>query len=376
MHPLLRPWLFVTLTLIWGGSMAQTSNTPAWQAGLVIDTSAQSRQLTLGQRDQGWGLGHSDLMLRGPIGAHFSAEFIAAFHTQDHKLDTHWENAWLQTTRLPAGWQVRVGRFASQLGYWNEIHPHADDFVERGLLERGLLGGHWVDDGVRVNWTAPTEVFLRLGVEAFSGRQLTPEASNGHSATVFNLKTGDDWGPEHSWQWGLSRLNNQREAPTPTGEVAAHEGPAFHGRRMWISDAVWKWAPGGNPKHQQLRLVWEWARLDRALPSARLNQGHQAHNLGLVWRFNRDWETGLRWDRLQVNAPDAPSGQVVSVPGRWREASWMVAYKPTDLQTLRAQWSTQSSNAAAATLSLNGKAGHSVMLQYVLSFGAHGAHTF
>ena len=54
----------------------------------------------------------------------------------------------------------------------------------------------------------------------------------------------------------------------------------------------------------------------------------------------------------------------------------MVAYKPTDLQTLRAQWSTQSSNAAATTLSLNGKVGHSVMLQYVLSFGAHGAHTF
>ena len=71
MHSLLRPWLIVTLTLIWGGSMAQTSNTPAWQAGLVIDTSAQSRQLTLGQRDQGWGLGHSDLMLRGPIGEHF-----------------------------------------------------------------------------------------------------------------------------------------------------------------------------------------------------------------------------------------------------------------------------------------------------------------
>ena len=226
------------------------------------------------------------------------------------------------------------------------------------------------------SWTAPTEVFLRLGVESFSGRQLTPEASSGHGVTVLNLKTGDDWGPEHSWQWGLSRLNNQREAPAPTGEVAAHEGPAFHGRRMWISDAVWKWAPGGNPQHQQLRLVWEWARLDRALPSAGLTQGHQAHNLGLVWRFNRDWETGLRWDRLQVNAPDAPSGQVVSVPGRWREASWMVAYKPTDLQTLRAQWSTQSSNAAAATLSLNGKAGHSVMLQYVLSFGAHGAHTF
>ena len=46
------------------------------------------------------------------------------------------------------------------------------------------LAREWAPDGVRVNWTAPTEVFLRLGVEAFSGRQLTPEASSAHAASV------------------------------------------------------------------------------------------------------------------------------------------------------------------------------------------------
>ena len=189
---------------------------------------------------------------------------------------------------------------------------------------------------------------------------------------------GDDWGVEHSWQWGLSRLNNGREAHAPeTGADSGHsEGPLFHGRGLWMSDFVWKWAPGGNPQNQQVRLVWEWARLDRALPSAGLTRGHTGHNLGLVWRFDHDWETGVRLDRLNVNAPDASSGSVVAVPASWREATWMLAYKPTDKQTLRLQWSHQTSGASALTLPLNGKPGRSVMVQYVLSFGAHGAHPF
>ena len=370
-------WM-VLAVLVLQSAQAQTVNQTSWQLGLVLDTTASSRQLSMAQRDRGLALGHSDLSLRGPLSEYFHAEIIGAFHTDDQKLGTHWENAWIQTTRLPAGWQLRAGRFASQLGYWNEIHPHADDFVERGLIERAFLGGHWVDDGVRLNWTAPTDLYVRLGLEAFSGRQLTPEATSGHGAYVANLKIGDDWGVEHSWQWGLSRVNNRREAHAPeSGAEAGHsDGPLFHGRGLWISDFVWKWAPGGNPQHRQVRLGWERARLDRALPSEGLFQGHAGHNLGLVWRFDRDWETGVRLDRLSVNAPDASSGSVMAVPARWRETAWMLAYKPTDQQTVRLQWSHQTASASAWSLPLKGKPGHSVMVQYVLSFGAHGAHSF
>jgi hypothetical protein len=83
----------------------------------------------------------------------------------------------VQTRSLPAGFQARLGRFSSQIGYLNEQHPHADDFVERPLLYRALLGGHWFDDGLRLNWTAPTPFYLMVGAEAFRGRQLVKEAT-------------------------------------------------------------------------------------------------------------------------------------------------------------------------------------------------------
>ncbi len=200
------------------GAQAQ-SNAPGWQGGVVLDTSLASSKPELASRDKGSGLGHSDVMVRGPLGEHFSAEVIGALHTVYRRLETHWESAWVQTRRLPDGWQMRAGRFAPQVGYWNDIHPHAEDFAERGLLQRAFFGGPWVDDGLRVNWTAPTSMNVRLGVESLSGRKLIPEANGGGAVQTYSLKPGDDWNTAHSWQWGLPYVNNRR-GPTHLQQVS------------------------------------------------------------------------------------------------------------------------------------------------------------
>lgn len=379
MNPLI--WLALAF---WCGLASAQSNPSSWQAGLVLDSAITSAKPELAMRDQGAGLGHSDVLLRGPLGDAFSAEVIAAFHTVDQRLEAHWENAWVQTRRLPSGWQARVGRFASQVGYWNEIHPHADDFAERNLLQRAFFGGHWVDDGVRLNWTAPTPFYLRLGVEALGGRKLVPESVQGGAVRTFGLKMGNDWGPEHSWQWGLAYLQNRRDPlleAHPSAEAGAqmphaHEAPRFTARDLWVSDLVWKWAPGGNPQQQQVRLVWEWALARPARTSLGLPAGHAAHSWGLVWRFDRNWETGLRHDRLQVHSQALHDGELEVTPGRLRETSLMLAYKPSHQQTWRLQLASQSAQNPGSEAVFARPAGQSVALQYILSFGAHGAHSY
>ena len=361
------------------GALAQGAEA-GWQAGVVLDAAVTSSKPELAARDKGSGLGHSDVIVRGPVGEHFSAEVIGALHTVDQKLETHWENAWVQTRRLPAGWQVRAGRFASQVGYWNEIHPHADDFAERGLLQRALLGGHWVDDGVRVNWTAPTSMYVRLGAEALSGRKLVKEASSGGGVQTYSLKIGDDWGQAHSWQWGLAYMVNRREpvleAHDPLATEPHSHGARFAARDVWISDLVWKWAPTGHPQQQQVRLVWEWAQARRALPSMGINAGHGAQSMGLVWRFDRDWETGVRHDRLRVHSPALHGSDVEVQPGRLQETSLMLAYKPSHRQTLRLQWSRQSARNPGEEAVFAQPVRNAWVLQYVLGFGAHGAHSY
>lgn len=349
-----------------------------WQFGAVLDVAASSRVPALGQRVQGLGLGHSDISLFGPVGSALQAQVTTAVHSHDDELEAELEEAFVQTRSLPAGLQARAGRFSSQLGYLNEQHPHADDFVERPLLYRAFLGGHWYDDGLRLNWTAPTDLYLRLGAEVFRGRQLVQEASRTQSpgAFVLTARTGGDIGRSHSWQAGLSWLNSRREAALEDdhdhgGDDHGHDhahahGAAYSGKHLYLFDLAYKWAPEGNNARQQLRLAYEYAEVRDLNRYATSGDKHRAHYLSAVYRFAPSWEVGVRTDLLRVRQPHGDHFH----GARLAEDAVMLAYKPTHMQSLRLQFTRQRDAAGFDT----GK--HALQLQYVLSFGAHAAHAF
>lgn len=363
----------------------QQSSNSSWEFGAVLDAAQTSKKLELGYRDKHLGLGHSDLVVRGPLGAAFTAEGIFAAHTVDEKLETHTERLVLRSRNLPAGLSLAVGRFASQIGYLNEQHPHADDFSERPLLYRGFLGNHWFDDGLRLNWTVPTPFYLRLGVETFSGKKLIKETETKPKlgTNTVSLKTGGDLDQNNSWQFGLSYLNNRRQAEVHahSKEESAHEhlhGATFSGRRMWISDLVYKWAPDGNPKNQQIRLIWEQASVGRIHPHAASSLQHSGSALAAVWRFHPAWELGVKTDWLKVNKPERETDNdpVEFGAARLREHAMMIAYKPSHGQTYRLQFSRQRADGADAADVFSSPVRHAIMFQVVLGFGAHGAHSY
>lgn len=360
----------ILLLTTWAASAA------AWQFGAVLDAAQVSRPIAMGLREGGLALGHSDLLARGPIGRHFSAEGIVSVASHEGGLEYGVEKLFLQTRTLPAGLQGRVGRFASQVGYLNEQHPHADDFVERPALYRAFLGHHYFDDGLRINWTAPTALYLQLGAEAFRGRQLSPEGTprGANGVTTLTGKIGSDIGRNHAWQAGASWLINRRATAT---EHAGHDerglmqehshGAAFTARNLAMFDLAWKWSPKGNARDQQVRVVLEHARLSGLQDAALAGRRHEASSLSLVWRFRPDVEAGLRVDRLRAGHVQDDHFD----PSRLNEQAMMVAYKPSHKQTLRLQWTTQRD-----TQGFERVPRQSLSLQYVVAFGAHGAHSF
>ncbi|MGV3740749.1 MAG: hypothetical protein ACO1NO_00380 [Burkholderiaceae bacterium] len=360
-------------------AMSAQAQERGWEVGAVLDAAHTSRSLALGQRDQGLALGHSDLIARGPLGRHFSAQLGAAAHQADGKLEFDMEETWVQTRSLPGGFQARAGRFSSQIGYLNEQHPHADDFVERPLLYRAFLGGHWFDDGLRLNWTAPTPLYLTLGAEVFRGRQLIEEAASSRNpgAMTFSMKVGNDIGTSHSWQLGASYLHNRREAALEEehgehedehGEEHDHaHGATFSGKRMYMLDAAWKWAPDGNNRQEQLKLIGEYARVTDPNRYADSSDYHEALSLSAVWRFAQEWEVGARTDWLKAKMPHEDHFD----DARLREHALMLAWKPTHMQVLRLQFTTQ-----AHAEGFEDRSAKTVQLQYILNFGAHSAHSF
>ena len=373
--------LALALGVAAGGAAARSLG--EWEFGAVLDLTQTSRALALGGRDRGLQLGHSDLTASGPLGTQLKAHLGAVLATHEGRLERGVEEAWLETTRLPGGLQVRAGRFASQIGYLNQQHPHADDFVERPLLYRAFFGGHWNDDGLRLNWTAPTPVYLMLGLETLRGKRLVQEAvplSRRLAVTTFVLKTGADLGRSHSWQLGLSHVRNTREAVTEDHEedgphgMHDHEhdhahahGAQFSGRRTWMIDAVWKWAPGGNYRGQQVRAVFEAARISGINRFATSKDRHESNALALVWRLRPSWEVGARADWLRVRAPHGEHFHGALL----RERSLMLAWKPSHMQSLRLQVTGQRD-----AVEFENPARRAWQLQYVLAFGAHGAHAF
>lgn len=377
-----------TLALALALAAPAAAQSDSWQFGAVLDIGHSSRALALGTRSQGLQLGHSDLSASGPLGPWLRAQVVATVATHEHdgerELERGIEEAWIETTRLPGGLQLRGGRFASQIGYLNQQHPHADDFSERPLLYRAFYSGHWNDDGLRLNWTAPTPFYLMFGVEALRGKRLVEEVAEPVSSpgiTTAVVKVGADIGRSHSWQLGLSHVNNRREALVEEHEEHEHEGEEeghehehdhdhgaqFSGRRTWMIDGTWKWSPGGNNREQQLRLGFEAARITGLNRHAGSRDRHEANALWAVWRFNPAWELGARADWLRVRVPHGDHFHW----GLLREHSLMLAWKPSHLQSLRLQL-TQQRDAVEFDEAVK----RAVQLQYVIAFGAHGAHAF
>src|SRR6058998_2728194 len=72
-------------------------------------------------------------------------------------------------TAAPYGLVPKFGRFFSGLGYMNEQHQHAWDFIDAPLAYQAFLGGQYANDGLQVKWVAPIEHFVELGAEVGNG---------------------------------------------------------------------------------------------------------------------------------------------------------------------------------------------------------------
>jgi hypothetical protein len=236
---------------------------------------------------------------------------------------------------------VKAGRYFSSIGYLNSQHSHVWDFVDAPLAYQSMLGGQFADDGVQVAWLAPTDTFLEVRGEVGRGRTPpgTNSSRNGPGATALSLHSGGDIGESSSWRAGVSLLDAR-------GDAAAAS------TRVWIADGVWKWAPNGNATRTNFKLQGEYLRSvadDRPTQTGWYTQA--------VYQFMRGWRVGARTERVGADLLN-PSD---------RKNSLMLDWSPSEFSRVRLQY--------AHDTSLFGP-GNQWFLQYMMSLGAHGAHSF
>jgi len=342
------------------GSSAPNAFNPALGAvltGRYTDTDA----------DSGFAIGEAEINLKSSVDARFYGNVTIGMHAHEGDTEVHIEEAWLQTTNLPAGLSITGGRFFSAAGYLNSFHFHSDDFVDRPLPYQVFLGGRYGVDGLQARWVAPTSLLFELGTELNWGDAF-PATSNDESSpgawTLF-AKLGGDIGDSNSWQLGVAHI--QADAiERSAGHAHEHEGEAvaetFTGDSdLTAIDFVWKWAPMGNVNVHNFKLQGEYFRRSEngLFDGIDYDDDRTGWYLQGAWQFAPLWRVGMRYDTVDAEHDD---------PGRSSSrSSAMLDWSPSEFSRLRLQYTNDR---------VLPETDHQWHLQYVMSLGAHGAHQF
>jgi hypothetical protein len=305
------------------------------------------------------------------------------------------ENAFVQSSALGNGLNLKMGRFFSGLGYLNEQHSHVWDFVDQPLVYRVLWDNQNGDDGLQLKWLAPTDMFVEVGGEIGRGRGFPGtdrQNKNGAGAGVLFAHFGDDIGIEHSWRAGASLHETKREnavsdAVPDLNNTTGGVSNSFSGDSQTAGlDFVWKYSHNGNIRERYLKVQGEYFRRKESglltydtanVSTAGTTPSSYAVTqsgwyLQSVYQFMPIWRTGLRYDRLDPGVATVGVANAGNVIGNYAfnpsRLTWMVDYNPSEFSRLRLQLAHDNSR--------QGLAENQMFLQYIMSLGAHGAHQY
>lgn len=315
------------------------------------------------------------------------------------------EEAFVTTRALPAGLQLKAGKFLSDIGYLNKQHPHAWLFVDRPLMSELLFGEHGLQEtGLQLAWMPPTPIYSRIGLEVLQGDSETLAAQVEDAEPVEGTprlfrdragprmwtafaKVAPDLGYDHALQAGVfaGRSSSYQESIQEATHYIDFDGDA----RFWGTDLVYKYDAGGNAGRGSLVVQGEYTRRTRTLDTQeiffvadagflpgeasgieRFRETQDGYYLQTVYGIAPRWSAGVRMDVVgSVNETTLGGGESWGSSERYTA---MVAWMPTEFSRLRLQFTRGDfavEDGARATF-------NQVFVQWQMSLGAHGAHAF
>ena len=260
------------------------------------------------------------------------------------------EEGFLTTQSLPAGLQLKAGKFRSTFGKINNIHPHALPYIDFPNVYANYFGEEGLNDaGFSLSWLVPNplEFYQELTVEATAG----PAENASFTTSAFDrylylahLKNFWDLTPNATLELGFS------------GVV----GPNHAGFNSVIGgiDVTYKWKPLRLNTYKSLVLQAEamLSRNKRAEQDKVKSWGMYA--LATYQLQKRLFLTG-RFD--YSNLPENASFVE-------RAYSGTLGWLATEFQKAEIEFKTTSSNAYPRTTQ--------VLLRSVFIIGAHGGHKY
>ena len=371
------------ISLILDGRYGSYSNDSAYELpGFMLGGEAS-------RGTQGFNLGHNELSISANIDDLFFGKLTTAIADHEGATEIELEEAYIETLSIGQGITTKAGRFFSDIGYLNNQHGHVWDFTDAPLIYRALFGNQLIDDGIQINWLAPADIYLKLGMELTRGERFPAggAANNGNGAHTLFAKFGGDFGISHAWQLGLSYWSADIEGRTAGshdhGGGAAIEIPTYTGESQLSGiDFVWKWSPNGNGREQNLKIQAEYfdrnedGNIELAGSSPLEVTTYTGKQTGwylqTIYQFKPRWRVGFRYDQLNANNQGSDA-VLLTEAGLDNEnhtptrSTVMLDYSRSEFSRIRFQVAKDDSYEDSDTL---------FFIQYIVTLGAHGSHRF
>ncbi len=326
---------------------------------------------------EGFGIGETELNFTANVDNLFRGNATIAFVEEGGSTEVEIEEVYVETTSLPYGLQAKAGRFFSELGYLNSHHSHADDFVDRPLTNRAFLNGNYGDDGVQLSAILPTDIYSEIGGGVYRGDDFPGGGADGNdigSWTAYG-RVGGDIGDNTSWRLGLSTLQVEGGQRSGNEDMVVFDGDSG----LYIADARMVYAPTGNNAEQEITLQGEYFHrdengtyddMDAGTGAIAYDDSQSGWYAQSVYKFAPQWRLGVRYSQLYAgDIPAGLAGSALDDSGHnpWA-ASAMLDWTNSEFSRARVQFNREELS--------DGNEDDQIILQYIMSLGAHGAHAY
>ena len=320
---------------------------------------------------EGFNLRAVELWFFAPVDPYFN--LYATLPITENGIEV--EEAYFVTTALPAGLQVKGGKFKSGFGRFNAFHPHAWDFVDAPLVYKLFFGGNGeglIEKGAQLTFLPNLPIYTILGAEILQGDNDTlfgPDAGSGpHAYTAF-AKSSLDFGGSHSILFGGSVVGGKTKTTSYAPDTLLQGDTVLYGLEF-----TYKWKPSRWRsfilqseylyRHQTGNLT------DTVSPftTDSLNRDQDGFYVQALYQINR-WRMGGRFDRMAIFKDEVVrAGQELSFSGQPYRLTGAIEFNPTEFSRIRLQYNYDNSDPS--------KENQEIFLQFILAIGAHGAHAY
>ena len=389
---------------------------------------------------EGISLGETEFNLSTSVDDKFYGHITTALADHGGGVEIELEEAYVETLPgfgLPTGASIKIGRAFWTMGYMNEHHAHADDFADRPLPYRVFLDKSFNDTGVQISYVLPTDFYVEAGGGVFRGDDFPFAGADGDDINSFSafLRVGGDIGNNSSWRIGGYLLDGEATGrggghgahghdehaaedehghEDENGHEDEHAAEDEHGHedenghedehvaeddhghedeheegheehldeffsagmftgdtRLYAIDFRYVWAPTGNIRQKEVLLQGEYfwrnekgiytLEEEGEVHEERLDGGSHGWYAQGVFKFSPKWRIGARYSQLYSPEDSGIDHDpyAVAVMGDWSNS---------EFARVRLQYNYEK---LGEDLSDN-----QILLQYIMSIGAHAAHKY